>query len=95
MAEQQLMMAEQDEALDTLHASVSNLKRMGKSVREELVTQAGMIDELDSQVDRAALSLEQLKKRLKEMLPSRQGRECCYVIGLSILLLILMMLVFE
>ena len=96
MAEQQSLIKEQDQELDKLGDAVLRVKALGGVMRDELAEQSVMLEELESDVERADSGMQSMQKRMKGMIDQAKNsdRALYSVIGcLLILLGILTMMV--
>lgn len=93
--QQQEHLEEQDQALDGLHGAVGRLKQMSGAMNEELIAQNRMLSELEEGIDVTASSLDELKKRVKKLLPEKERGKKMIIVFLTIVLVILCVLVFS
>ncbi|KAI8921865.1 Phox homologous domain-containing protein [Powellomyces hirtus] len=68
LQQQQLMMATQDDALTTLSSIIRRQKEIGVAIGQELDLQNGLLEEVDSQVDRVQGRLAGTSKKLDKVL---------------------------
>jgi len=95
MSQQQMQMVEQEEVLDDLHGAVGRLKHMSGTMNEELTQQVQIISDLESQVDSTASSLNELKNKLKQLMPKHERGKLMIIFFLTVVLIILCILVVE
>lgn len=92
---QQLLMRQQDTDLEALSVSVQRLGGVGKTIAEELETQATMLDELDEEADTVLGRLNATQRRLQRLVKKAGMRgQICMVVFLLITLCVLVAFTF-
>lgn len=90
---QQLLIQEQDEALDDVLGTVYNMKEVARVMNNELDDQQGLLQELEEDVDNTTSHLGSAKRRLDKIVDSNDYSSCtllCIIIALFIIFLILL-----
>eukprot|EP00793_Prasinoderma_coloniale_P003756 PRCOL_00003132-RA len=92
---EQLLMRQQDTDLEALSVSVQRLGGVGKTIAEELETQATMLDDLDEEADTVLGRLNATQRRLQRLVKKAGMRgQICMVVFLLITLCVLVAFTF-
>jgi len=84
----------QDEGLEMLSASAARLGELSLNIHEEVSEQNKMLDEMDEDLDLAAMNLNTVTAKTRELVRSAGGKKYfCTIVCLSLVLLILILLV--
>lgn len=81
--------AEQDQILDRLSAGLDSLKDTTLKIKDELDTQAVMIEDLDKRVDKAQTKLDKVNSRMEmalKLADDKASNFCTYVICFALVL---------
>jgi syntaxin 6 len=92
---QQLLLQEQNEAMDDVLGTVYNMKEIARTMNQELDDQAGLLQEFEEDVDNTALNLSSARRRLDRIVDSNDYSSCtllCIIILLFIIFLIVLAL---
>ncbi|ORX39502.1 hypothetical protein BCR36DRAFT_588242 [Piromyces finnis] len=90
---QQLLLQEQNEAMDDVLGTVYNMKEIARTMNHELDDQAGLLQEFEEDVDNTALNLSSARRRLDKIVDSNDYTSCTLlfvIIALFILFLIVL-----
>jgi SYP5 family syntaxin len=89
MREQQELLKDQDETLDTLHGGVQRIKALGGVMRDELAEQAVILDSLEDDVERTDSNMQSVNKRLKDLVEQtkKSDKALWSIIGCLLVLL--------
>jgi len=91
---QRAQLEQQDQHLDVLSASVSRTKELATSISEELDAQAGLIDELDTKVERTNTRMNSATRRVQQVMTSvKRDRGTQMVLCLVVLIVILIIVI--
>jgi len=91
----QVTMTAQDEDLDAISKATGTLKEMGITINDELLRQQVILGDMDSEVDKTSVRLNNVLKRLNKLLDSTSDRvQWCMVIVLTLILIGLVIIVF-
>lgn len=91
---QRAQLVQQDQHLDVLSASVSRTKDLATSISEELDAQAGLIDELDTKVERTNTRMNSATRRVQQVMTSvKRDRGTQMVLCLVVLIVILIIII--
>lgn len=72
---------------------MGRLKQMSGVMNEEITAQNRMLSELEEGIENTAGSLDELKKRVKKLLPEKERGKKMIIVFLTIVLIILCFLV--
>ncbi|KAG4091974.1 hypothetical protein H8356DRAFT_1050746 [Neocallimastix lanati (nom. inval.)] len=90
---QQLLLQEQNEAMDDVLGTVYNMKEIARTMNNELDDQQGLLQELEEDVDNTSSHLMSAKRRLDKIVDSNDYSSCtllCIIIALFIIFLIVL-----
>jgi len=90
---QQLLLQEQNEALDDVLGTVYNMKEVARVMNNELDDQQGLLQELEEDVDNTTTHLGSARRRLDKIVDSNDYSSCtllCIIIALFIIFLIVL-----
>jgi hypothetical protein len=93
VAEQQYMLKEQDNALDSLSGAIDRLDSLGREVNIELKEQNLMLNELDDELDDAGNKMNLVQQKLAKLLNTKNRCTIWTVVILFIIFIILLALV--
>ena len=85
------MIADQDEALDRLGASISRQRELSIQIGDELDEHVQMLDEVDRHVDRHQSTLDKARKNLGTV--ARKAKDNMQMTIILILIIILVLLI--
>ena len=92
MQEHASLIKEQDKELDKLGDAVGRVKTLGKIMNDELAEQNVILEELESDVERADTGMQTMQKKLKGLVEQTKNSDralyaviCCLVILLGFL----------
>jgi len=92
---QTMMMREQDQHLDLMSEHVQRIGEIGLVIGQELGEQGQMLDELSEDVDTVRSRLKAAQRKIGDVMKKTSARgQCCMIMILATLLMILTMLVF-
>jgi len=92
---QQLLLQEQNEAMDDVLGTVYNMKEIARTMNNELDDQQGLLQELEEDVDNTSSHLMSAKRRLDKIVDSNDYSSCtllCIIIALFIIFLIVLVI---
>ncbi|KAJ7595953.1 syntaxin-like protein [Mycena floridula] len=89
------MMEEQDQRLDTLSHSISRQHHISLQINDELETHTGLLQELDSEMDRTESRLTGARRRLDKVAQGAKKNGSTVMIGALILVLLILIIVFK
>ncbi|XP_071814193.1 syntaxin-8-like [Apostichopus japonicus] len=89
--QQQQIIAEQDEGLETLADIISRQKEMGKTISEELDEHNDLIENITERTTRTDQRIESTTKRVKRI--GKKAKDCSYYIVICILLIAIVVIV--
>ena len=92
---QQVEMQKQDQVLDEMHHIVDRIKLMGTTMNDELKIQADMVQDLESQADKAENSMQAMNSKLIQLVHKKDFKGKCAIFALSMFLIFLLTLVLE
>jgi len=90
---QQLLLQEQNEAMDDVLGTVYNMKEIARTMNNELDDQQGLLQELEEDVDNTTSHLSSARRRLDKIVDSNDYSSCtllCIIIALFIIFLIVL-----
>jgi len=89
--QQEEMMREQDQHLDSVYTSMQNINLQARSMGDELEEQAYIIDEVDGELDRIGSKVGRGMRQVEHVIRRNQERasDCC--IGILIIALIVLL----
>mmetsp|Transcript_99464 Transcript_99464/g.309899 ORF Transcript_99464/g.309899 Transcript_99464/m.309899 type:complete len:230 (-) Transcript_99464:41-730(-) len=91
LEQQNQIMFKQDEGLDLLSASIARQKQLGMAIGNELEDQEGLLDDLDSQVDKTHSLLKRETKHVMEVSEKvKTGGMCCCIFLLLVAMIVLL-----
>ena len=93
MQHQQRLIERQDDQLDDLHAAVSRVGQMGRTIGEELGSQAEMLNDLDSHMDSTQARMRSATKKIKKLIEKSRGCQLGIIVFLLVILILLMVLI--
>ena len=79
--QQQYYMETQDKMLDTIGNTVSTLKAQAGLMGREVLEQVGMLEDLESGVERSQTRLDRASKRMNEFIQKNKSRFQCARMG--------------
>ncbi|KAJ3035821.1 hypothetical protein HDU99_010551, partial [Rhizoclosmatium hyalinum] len=90
---QQMIMKEQDQQLEGVAVTISNMKEIAQVMNQEIDDQTALLEDLDVQVDSTQGKLDMGMKRLKAFIDAnadskQQWTICCLIIALVVLVII-------
>jgi len=92
---QQLLLQEQNEAMDDVLGTVYNMKEIARTMNNELDDQQGLLQELEEDVDNTTSHLSSARRRLDKIVDSNDYSSCtllCIIIALFIIFLIVLVI---
>ncbi|KAJ2384806.1 hypothetical protein GGI05_004888, partial [Coemansia sp. RSA 2603] len=91
--QQQMLMQQQDEHLDSMLGTVRNLHGIAGTMNTELDSQAILLDEVSDMVDRTQSNIESAQRKVQKFLSDKGNRSLHIIIILFIVILVLLLLV--
>ncbi|KAF9916844.1 Syntaxin-6 [Lobosporangium transversale] len=90
--QQQILMQEQDQQLDSVMHTVLNIREIATTMNGELQDQTMLLDDLDEHVDRTSGNLQKAMRRMNRFIKQNEesASSCC--IGILIIVLIIMLI---
>lgn len=88
-----MMMKEQEQSIGVLSDNLTKLGHISKTIKEELIGQAALLDNLEIEINDAEERMNNLTKMVSKLLNTKSSCEIYTVIVLSIILIILVILV--
>ncbi|KAG7095175.1 hypothetical protein E1B28_005954 [Marasmius oreades] len=92
---QRQMMDEQDLHLDRLSSSISRQHHLSLQINDELDVHTGLLEELDTELDRTEGSLSSARRRLDRVAQGARNNGSTVTIAVLILLLLILIIVFK
>ncbi|KAM6494904.1 syntaxin-like protein [Amanita muscaria] len=92
---QQQLLGEQDEHLDQLSRSINRQHHISLQINDELGVHTGLLEELDTEVDRTGSRLSSARRRLDKLAKGARENSSTVTIGLLILVLLVLIIVFK
>jgi len=92
---QQQLLGEQDEHLDHLSRSINRQHHISLQINDELGVHTGLLEELDTEVDRTGSRLSSARRRLDKLAKGARENSSTVTIGLLILVLLILIIVFK
>ena len=91
---QQQMVRQQDKRLGDMIIQVERIGQMGEMIGDELDDQADMLDDLDTDVDRAKDGMDLLNERMEKLIEQSGGfRWFCIIVSLVAVIIFLVILI--
>jgi len=88
--QQQLIMQQQDDSLDTLSATIQRQREIAIDIGSEVDLHTGLLDDLDSQTERATSGVYRETRRVQTFeKKAKTGMMYCIIVALLILLIVL------
>ncbi|XP_048004880.1 syntaxin-6 isoform X2 [Leguminivora glycinivorella] len=94
MSMQEKMLVNQDDQLQVISNSVGNLKTVSKHIGIELDEQAGMLDDLNTELENADSKLDSTIKKVAKVLHMNNDRRQWLAIGILLGLLVIILILF-
>ncbi|KAJ1723737.1 Syntaxin-10 [Coemansia erecta] len=91
--QQQMLMQQQDEHLDSMLGTVRNLHGIAGTMNTELDSQAILLDEVSDMVDRTQSNIQSAQRKVQKFLSDKGNRSLHIIIILFIVILVLLLLV--
>eukprot|EP01017_Pseudomicrothorax_dubius_P001091 TRINITY_DN0_c3479_g1_i1.p1 TRINITY_DN0_c3479_g1~~TRINITY_DN0_c3479_g1_i1.p1 ORF type:complete len:129 (+),score=41.07 TRINITY_DN0_c3479_g1_i1:1-387(+) len=85
------LIKKQDQHIDTLAGTVSNLKGIGRNIGEELDLHNKLLTDLDAGVDKNTQKMEKTQGRLQDFM-KKTNTNCLYIIILVEVLILILLL---
>lgn len=95
MLQQRVMMNEQDEHLDRLSQSINRQHHISVQINDELDVHTGLLEELDTDIDRTHSRLGNARRRLDRVAQGAKENSSAVAIGLIIFILLILIIVFK
>jgi len=95
MLQQRMMMDEQDDHLDRLSQSVNRQHHISLQINDEIDVHAGLLEELDTDVDRTHSRLGGARRRLDRFAQGAKENSSAVAIGVIILILLILIIIFK
>ncbi|KAF9259254.1 hypothetical protein L218DRAFT_974676 [Marasmius fiardii PR-910] len=92
---QRQMMDEQDQHLDRLSSSISRQHHLSLQINDELDVHTGLLEELDTELDRTEGRLTGARRRLDRVARGARNNGSTVTIAVLILLLLILIIVFK
>ena len=91
---QQQMVRKQDQRLGDMIVQVERIGQMGEIIGDELDDQSDMLDDLDTDVDRAKDGMDLLNERMEKLIEQSGGfRWFCIIVSLIAVIVFLIILI--
>ena len=94
MQEQKSLLRQQDGELEKLGAGVQRVKALANVMKDELQEQEVMLEDLESDVDKADSSMQTLQKKMKGMMDEAKNSDRALWSIIACLLILLAVLIF-
>ncbi|KAJ1918259.1 hypothetical protein H4219_002731 [Mycoemilia scoparia] len=91
--QQQLMISQQDEHLDSVLGTVRNLQGIASTMNNELGEQSIMLDEVTGMVDNTMSKLELAKRKVNKFLTDKSSSSIRTIVILFVVVLVLLLLI--
>ncbi|GLB41053.1 hypothetical protein LshimejAT787_0902680 [Lyophyllum shimeji] len=95
LQEQRRMMDEQDNHLDMLSHSVTRQHHISLQINDELDVHSGLLEELDTELDRTESRLTGARRRLDQVARGAKNNGSTVTIGLLIFVLLILIIIFK
>ncbi|PFH51638.1 hypothetical protein AMATHDRAFT_142045 [Amanita thiersii Skay4041] len=92
---QRQMMLEQDDHLDRLSQSIGRQHHISLQINDELDTHTGLLDDLDTDLDRTGSRLTSARRRLDRFAKGAKENGSTVTIALLILVLLILIIIFK
>ncbi|KAG5642262.1 hypothetical protein DXG03_003339 [Asterophora parasitica] len=92
---QRRMMDEQDEHLDRLSHSITRQHHISLQINDELDVHTGLLEELDTDLDRTGTRLSGARRRLDQVARGAKNNGSTVTIGLLIFVLLILIIIFK
>ncbi|EAU86722.2 soluble N-ethylmaleimide-sensitive factor attachment protein receptor [Coprinopsis cinerea okayama7 len=92
---QRFLMQEQDQRLDELSHSINRQHHLSVQINDELDVHHGLLEELDTGIDRTAGRLGSARKRLDRVAKGIKENSSAFMIGLLIFVLLILIIVLK
>ncbi|KAF8066793.1 syntaxin-like protein [Lyophyllum atratum] len=92
---QRRMMDEQDEQLDRLSHSINRQHHISLQINDELDVHTGLLEELDTELDRTESRLTGARRRLDKVARGAKNNGSTVTIGLLIFVLLILIIIFK
>ncbi|KAF5353951.1 hypothetical protein D9756_007178 [Leucocoprinus leucothites] len=95
MLQQRMMMNEQDDHLDQLSQSINRQHHISLQIGGELEVHSGLLEELDTDIDRTHSRLSGARRRLDRVAQGAKENSSAVAIGVIILILLILIIIFK
>ncbi|KXN85651.1 Syntaxin-52 [Leucoagaricus sp. SymC.cos] len=95
MLQQRMMMNEQDDHLDRLSQSISRQHHISLQINDELDVHSGLLEELDTDIDRTHSRLSSARRRLDRVAQGAKENSSAVAIGVIIFILLILIIIFK
>ncbi|KAJ3576013.1 hypothetical protein NP233_g705 [Leucocoprinus birnbaumii] len=95
LLQQRMMMTEQDDHLDRLSQSINRQHHISLQINDELEVHSGLLEELDTDIDRTHSRLSGARRRLDRVAQGAKENSSAVAIGVIILILLILIIIFK
>ncbi|KAL9709542.1 gamma tubulin complex Spc97/GCP2 subunit Alp4 [Leucoagaricus gongylophorus] len=95
MFQQRVMMNDQDVRLDQLSQSINRQHHLSIQINDELETHSGLLQELDTDVDRTQHRLRSARRQLDRVAKGAKENSSAVAIGVIIFVLLILIIIFK